>query len=676
MKRDILSIFILLSLMAIAIVLPMAVFATPREGDICTTDYMDTLVGSDGQYFYRPGAQTSIKYNSDGSTSTFLHQNYDGPRKHSLIISQNQESYFGYCIEQGLSFPDAQQYAGAGWQSDNYFNSFPQSARTGIMEATIFGRQPDKSIPVPGCNDDDWYWATQTIIWEYQQQLRTTPTNIQGNGYVPANYFLSTLAGRPAEKCYDYILSAMAEHEKIPSFASFTSASQPLHVLKWNDSKSNWRLAIKDENKCMESFKTLNQNVKIEQNGVDYIFTATSNLVGETIECKKNIALPSQDMLIWGGDTETQAIATGTADPMSFYINVRTERPGTLEILKTSENGEKVGFSFQIQSQGGTQLKYETDLAGLIRVPLLPGEYIISEQESSKYRHPQDFVVQIIENSTTNLQIDNLLKKGKIRIQKSMKDTLANTTDPEPGAVFQIYPTAYLSYESSPERLKDKLITDEQGITTTKELPLGSYILHQITASKNTTLSADLTVNIDEDLQTTSIPIENTVQKGKIEVKKTNTEATPLPGAVFTVRAAEDINLNNILIHRKNDLLDVLVTRKDGTACTNWLPPGKYILEEIIEPKGYLPPQNPFTEVELTPINQTDPTFITHVTIENRPVEIVPVTIENRPVQSMPDTGDATNDMEANTATSFLLISITALILLIYWMTEQNKTRL
>lgn len=89
----------------------------------------------------------------------------------------------------------------------------------------LFGKQPghtNKDVPVAGCNTDDWYWATQNIIWEFQQGLRTSVDSglkaRTGKYAMSANWFRGTVKGRPAGKIYDWMLSQMKKYVDIPSF--------------------------------------------------------------------------------------------------------------------------------------------------------------------------------------------------------------------------------------------------------------------------------------------------------------------------------------------------------------------------------------------------------------------------------------------------------------------------
>lgn len=63
-----------------------------------------------------------------------------------------------------------------------------------------------------GINEDDYSLATQEIIWEYQQGIRTSPTTRVNNGNIRANQFYDEIKGRPAELAYNWILSKMAAH--------------------------------------------------------------------------------------------------------------------------------------------------------------------------------------------------------------------------------------------------------------------------------------------------------------------------------------------------------------------------------------------------------------------------------------------------------------------------------
>lgn len=71
-----------------------------------------------------------------------------------------------------------------------------------VLLTSVYGWQPGKSSPVSGANEDDYAVATQVLLWEYQQQLRTSPQDLHANSAgIRADNYLRTIQGRPAEQC-------------------------------------------------------------------------------------------------------------------------------------------------------------------------------------------------------------------------------------------------------------------------------------------------------------------------------------------------------------------------------------------------------------------------------------------------------------------------------------------
>jgi hypothetical protein len=663
MKRIVIAIIMIFSLITSLGLLTFFTFAVPQDGDQCTTDYINVLVGSDGGHFYRNGVQTSIRYYPDGSTGAFSHENYAGPRQHYMIKPDGEEDYYGYCIEQGESFPDAQRYSGVGWKNDSYFTNLPNSVQTGIMLATIFGWQPGKNVPVSGCNADDWYWATQVIIWEYQQKLRTSPTNIQSNGYVSSNYFQSTLAGRPAENCYHYMLKSMADYQVVPSFVSTDSANVSMIILKWDSIKRQWCVSLNDTNQSGYPLITNDPALKIERYGNQYTFTSSVTLDLRTIEFRKDVMLPSHEMLIWGGANTTQAITTGAADPMKYFAQFRTEQPGLIEILKTSEDGIKEGIHFTLVDHNGQITDLVTNQEGITSAQLYPGEYLVSEEQNIKYRIPETLTVTIKENETTNLEYLNILKRGQIQIQKKVMDTISGDSIAEKGAIFQIFSDKYITYNDTPSNVRDEITTDDQGIATSRELPLGNYIVHQSFAKKDITTSQDIPISLEEDLHTVMLDIKNQYQKGILQIQKQSNTQQPLAGGVFLLKTAEDIRRSDGTIRFvKGSLMDSLTTDENGLASSGWLYPGKYTLEETKAPDGYSLPKNPVTPVLMTADDQFEMTFFKQVPIINTNAEEFPMT------------GDEYNRINTKIILIMMVMSLIGIGVLASMMREQNKT--
>lgn len=192
----------LLTVLMIVAMLPTTAFAwSVEEGTKCTSTYGDHYVGSDGEMFYSKPTTTAIFYNDDGSFYVKTYSSGNAKYKY-MMIDGNGNQHHVYCIEGGVSFDYSDTYNSTSGKNSKYFQNLPITAQYGIMMALMYGYHEGMTSPIPGTNNDDFAFATQCIIWEYQQQLRTSPTPIASNNGIDADMYNHTIKGRPAEQCY------------------------------------------------------------------------------------------------------------------------------------------------------------------------------------------------------------------------------------------------------------------------------------------------------------------------------------------------------------------------------------------------------------------------------------------------------------------------------------------
>ena len=119
--------------------------------------------------------------------------------------------------------------------------------------------------------------ATQILLWEYQQQLRTSPQDLHTNpAGIRADNYLRTIQGRPAEQCYNWILGQMSQHTTIPSFASNKSSSAQVHTLKYDTATKKYSLTLTDTNNTMADLKFSSSNgITVSRSGNKYTFTSS-----------------------------------------------------------------------------------------------------------------------------------------------------------------------------------------------------------------------------------------------------------------------------------------------------------------------------------------------------------------------------------------------------------------
>lgn len=141
-----------------------------------------------------------------------------------------------------------------------------------------------------------------------------------------------------------------------------------------------------------------------------------------------------------------------------------------------------------------------------------------------------------------------------------------------------------------------------------------------------------------EEIAVQEIPVSNTPIKGMIELEKWGpvltgfnehqdtldyTVHTPLyqdgwlPSAVYEVRAAEDIvGKEQTVWFKANELAATIITTAEGSAVTEPLPLGRYIVTEISAPAGYVLDETPH-EIVLTAADHITPIVTARVSAVN-----------------------------------------------------------
>ena len=372
-----------LCLLLLVGILPVSAFAA-SEGQQASSAYGDTVISSDGQPYYSPSGYYTMTYHDDGSTS-YVYHGGNVAYRHYVLNTDGGGFRWVYCIESGIRFGDSDDgYYSEQTDNSQYFNQLPEASRRGIMLASLYGWQPGASLPMAGINADDWYMAAQCIIWEYQQQLRSDATSRHDNGSVAENTFFRIVQGRPAEQVYYWILEQIASHSTIPSFAGATAESAPVHELKWDSNAKVYTLTLTDANNLNIDLEALTASgISVTRSGNSYTFTSKEMLESPVaLQFRKNVPI-GEAMLIWGREG-WQTMMTGAKDPVSFYMQIKTETYGKAKIVKTSEDSIVEGIPFTI-SGNGVEESVVTGADGMVSLDLLPGTYLVTEQPIDRF---------------------------------------------------------------------------------------------------------------------------------------------------------------------------------------------------------------------------------------------------------------------------------------------------
>ena len=200
--------------------------------------------------------------------------------------------------------------------------------------------------------------------------------------------------------------------------------------------------------------------------------------------------------------------------------------------------------------------------------------------------------------------------KGQIALHKQY-ETLDEPAD-EQGAEFDVYLKSAGSFDAAKETERDHITTGADGMATTKDLPYGTYVVHQTKGGNGRQLVADFDVSISEDGKVYSYDLVNVQKNAQLKIVKTSEDGV-IEGIKFRVTRLEDNYSAEYVTNAAGEILTEtlpIYADKDGT--TKY----QYKIEELDteETYGYQLP-DPQT-VELSEGE------IASVSFHNKPIEI------------------------------------------------------
>ena len=552
--------------------LPLSVFAfTAEEGKTVNAYYGDKYVSADGEMYYSPSTYQYIAYDANGNES--LHTQSAGNSRTKLMIKDSSGSRQIMCIESGIPYNAGGTYDSKSGTNSSYFQNLPTTAQYGIMLTSVYGWRPGKTAPISGTNEDDFSMATQIILWEYQQQLRTSPTTLKANSYgVPADTYFKGIKGRPAEKCYDWLLTQMQSHATIPSFASNKSSSATTYTLKYNQAADNYSLTLTDTNNTLSDIKFSASGITVSRNGNKYTFT--SNKMIETavsVTVQKNVPGIDGNFLIWGYPGK-QTMMSGAEDPVVFYLKIKTETTGVGHIVKHSEDGKVANIKFNIAGNGVNQ-SVTTKADGTVDIELMPGVYTVTELTEEKYEPQNVQRVTIVSGNTSTVTFSNTLKRGDLQVIKSSEDNLVE------GVTFHLYGTSL-----SGIAVDEYAVTDKNGVATFKDVLISGtmpYTIEEVDTAIRYVVPANQTAPVKWK-EVTTRNFTNILKKFTVTVTKSDREEGSAQGDASLARAVYGI-------YKGETLVDKYVTDKNGQFTTKeYVCDNDWTIREITPSEGYL----------------------------------------------------------------------------------------
>ena len=381
-------------------------------------------------------------------------------------------------------------------------------------------------------------------------------------------------------------------------------------------------------------------NIEFTVKGDDYSKTVKTNSKGEF----------ELTDLVPGKYTVTERTPTKYAEQKSKTVNVESGKTATvsfsnvlkkwnLTVTKTdaetkSAQGDATlaGAVYGIYNNGKLVDKYTTDKNGGFTTSyyvcgdnwtlkeIEPSEgYLLDETE---YHIGAEAKKYTLENNSVSIGVTEDILKGKIAIIKHTDDGSTKIETPEKGAEFQVYLKSSGSYAKAKESERDTLICDEYGFAETKDLPYGTYTVHQTKGWNGTEFIADFDVFISENNKTYKYLINNASLESYVKIVKVDSETgkqIPYAGAGFQIYDPNDKLVTMTYTYPEVTTIDTFYTNSDGYLITpETLPYGKgYSVVEVQAPYGYILDSTP-VYFDITAENTSEENGVTIVKAEKK----------------------------------------------------------
>lgn len=569
---------LLLASIMMLVALPIQTLAAEwGKGDTVYAAMIGDFVGSDGKTYADKYNYDYIYYKSDGSIGKATRY---ASTHAKLGVSKNGIIQPAICIEAGVAYNTGSSYVGEG-NNNTYLRNLPRDIQQMLKYVLLCGFNSDtKSSPVANTNLDDFWFATQAVSWEIQQDLRTGygKSDLAVNSIIPntpKTAYYDQLKGRPAEKCYEYILNKMKAYSLVPSFTGRAKATAPTHTMKYNSSTKKYSITLTDENNSNMPASAFNiSGVTVTKSGNKYTFSTTTKISGTKACTYKANRTSGDQLVIWKSGNGSQTMAAGIDDPVQFYANFKTESTGTAQIKKVWEHNHDASSTkadnsdiyFTIKNSSGSAVKatgkagsytystsgsvsqFKLNSSNTFLVKSLPaGTYTVTEHgKNSDGSIPYytrtggvSKTVTVTAGSTGTVTFTNTRNTGTGEVIKTWIDTngnaiaASNNVERNKQIYFRIknadgkyitvngtkYSGSY-SFAGTTTKATSLYVKPSTGTFTVSDLPTGKYTVYEYGSPDGYSVNrASQTITISRD-KTSSVSFVNSEDSGTAQIKK------------------------------------------------------------------------------------------------------------------------------------------------------------
>lgn len=586
----------------------------------------DTALGAEKVTIKTVDNMSNLKLYADYYTG-----GYGSPMK------MTSDGRYCYCVEMRKSSPSSsgQDYTTLNTDVGSYYND---TVKDGI-KAILDNGFPNNKNFYGTANDKEAYWATSMAIhiWLTHNGYDNVTDNSTyisrfnfnnldtyiKNGRTEELYTKNPESKRAFIACCKLLKDVVNNNIKNPSILAALTNSK----IVGNNYILTYKITVKDVNGW-----DIRANKFYSKASFSKVSGTTNDTVTVTVPINSTTAGNSYPFWVRGYLNGSQSIdnfylasPTNNAQTMLYYklnradetaisINATVPAMGKLQIIKKDSSTDVVlanaVFSLYTDSKCTEASKVntaKTDNNGkIIFSNLIPGTYYLKENQA-----PAGYLldatnngvvkISVVSNKTSTVTIKDNYAVGEIEITKIDSETKQTLQ----GAIFELYarenivsPDGKTVLYAKNNLVKTLNATDNKGVVTTGEIPLGKYYVVEKTApvgyyKNDNKISIDVTyANQKVPVVVSEKTIANDYQYGKIVITKTDSEnGKLLAGAVFDIYAKNDIvspvDNSTVLFPKDSLVLTSAETDNNGQVVIEKLHLGEYYIKEVEAPIGY-----------------------------------------------------------------------------------------
>lgn len=451
-----------------------------------------------------------------------------------------------------------------------------------------------------------YYLATQELIWRELgiKEMYWSTEAVHGGERINVQSEINT------------IQSLIRSHKNLPSFHGMTFTM-----------RSGETQCVEDRNNVFSMFERMTPANHATTMAGNTLCIHADKVGSSPIHFLKHPDSYTVSLLYTKNDSQTIAtFGLSSKVTATVYVNVEGYRlhlnkkdADRKENIPSGEASLK-GAIYEVTNDSDFLKQMETDEQGQAVMTDLPaGTFTVKEIKASPgyLLDPNAYQITVSKDTgiEVNLDVYEKVIKNKIQLIKVFGDSESGMMQPETAVTFGIYDKNQTLYQ--------EVTTDDRGIATL-ELPYGSYLVKQHNTKPGYEKVEDFSIHVtNESDRVIPYVLHDARVNARVKISKQDEHGNPIKqkGIQFKIRNLDTGEyVKQKIYYPEESIVEVFETNDRGEVTTIYpLEAGRYQVEEIKAPDGYLRALDPFDfEInEHSIFEQTEQGDLYHIRIKN-----------------------------------------------------------